>query len=58
MDIPALSMAMSQESVLTKVGYAVLGNTLDLIETQGSSMAKMMELSVTPEIGSSIDISI
>lgn len=58
MDIPALSMAMSQESVLSMVGYAVLNNTLEFIETQGSNMTKMMELSVAPEIGGTIDISI
>ena len=63
MDIPALSMALSQIETLGDVGTAVLSNSLDAAREQGSAMAEMidsaaMELSVNPAVGANIDISI
>lgn len=58
MDIPALSMAMSQANVMTQVNVAVLANSLSSMETMGDNMAKMMEQSVTPNLGSNIDVSL
>lgn len=63
MDIPALSMALSQIETLGDVGTAVLSNSLDMVREQGNAMAEMidsaaMELSVNPGVGANIDISI
>ncbi|MCR4923116.1 MAG: YjfB family protein [Lachnospiraceae bacterium] len=56
MDIPALSMAMSQANVLNQVGTAVLSQSLDTFEGEAADMVKMLEQSVTPELGGNIDI--
>lgn len=58
MDIASLSTAMSLSKLQSDVGVAVLGKQLDTVEVMGDSMLKMMEQSVTPHLGSSIDISI
>ena len=36
MDIAALSMGMAQSRLMSSVGYAVLGNVLDSMESTGS----------------------
>lgn len=61
MDIPALSMALSQTQTLNAVGTAVLGKALDTAQVQGDMMTELidsaaMELSVNPHIGANIDI--
>ncbi len=61
MDIPALSMALSQTKTLGDVGTALLGKSLDLAREQGAEVAEMidtagMELSVNPYVGSNIDL--
>lgn len=61
MDIPALSMALSQSKTLGDVGTAVLGKALDTAKEQGAVMTEMidtaaMELSVNPHIGSNFDM--
>lgn len=58
MDIASLSTAMSLSKLQSDVGVAVLGKQLDTVEVMGDSMLKMMEQSVTPHLGSSIDISV
>lgn len=58
MDIPALATAMSQSQVMTAVNVAVLAKSLSSIETMGDSMVKMMEQSVTPNLGGNIDITV
>ncbi|MBQ4531109.1 MAG: YjfB family protein [Lachnospiraceae bacterium] len=58
MDITEVSMAMSQTDVMVAASTAVLGMSLDMLETSGESMVKMMELSVNPNLGSNIDVSI
>jgi len=62
MDIPALSMALAQNKVLTDVGVAMLSKNLDLMEDVGSSLIEgidaVSELSVNPDIGGNIDIRI
>ncbi|RDU22689.1 YjfB family protein [Anaerosacchariphilus polymeriproducens] len=57
MDISLLS-SLGQINVQNDVGVAMLSKSLDLIETMGDGMQKIMEQSVTPHIGSNIDISI
>ena len=60
MDIPGLSMALSQVEALNSVGTAILAKSLDTMETTGAQMIDMMkssmELSVNPAVGSNIDI--
>lgn len=58
MDIPALSMSLSQIDVSNKVGVAMLGKSLDTMEQMGEGMTKMMEASVTPHLGQNIDLSV
>ena len=58
MDIPALSMAMSQANVLNQVGTSLLAKELHVAEDSGDDMVKMMEQSVTPELGGNIDVSV
>ena len=57
-DIPAISMAMAQTDVLGKVGTSVLSKTLDVATEDTAAITKMMELSVNPEIGANLDISV
>ena len=59
MDIPALSMAMSQSRLMNEVNVAVLSQSLDMYQTAGDMITKqMMEASVNPELGGNIDISV
>ncbi|MCR5670026.1 MAG: YjfB family protein [Butyrivibrio sp.] len=62
MDIPALSMALSQSRLLNDFGVAMLSKSLDNMESTGealvASMDASMELSVNPEIGGNIDLRI
>lgn len=61
MDIPGLSMALSQTKVQGDFSVMMLGKAMDLNETLGAGMVEMldsaaMENSVTPYIGGNIDI--
>ena len=56
MDIPALSQALSQTQIITQVQTAVLAETMDVAETEADALAKMMELSVNPSLGSKLDV--
>lgn len=58
MDIPALSMAMAQTQLQTDIGTAVLSKSLDMSENVGDGIAKILEQSVTPYLGGSIDIAV
>ena len=62
MDIPALSMAMSQNRVMNDFGIAMLSKSLDTMEANGQAMIatmdSMAELSVNPDIGSNFDMRI
>lgn len=58
MDIPALAMASSQAQIMTQVNVAVLANNLSTMETIGDNMVKIMEQSVTPNLGANIDITV
>ncbi len=58
MDIAAVSMAMSQQNLMTNVNVALLSQSLDTVETIGTDMVKMMEQSVQPNLGQNIDITI
>lgn len=61
MDISSLSMAMATSKIQTDVSVALLGKSLDMTETAGASLEKMidssaMEQSVEPNLGQSIDL--
>ena len=56
MDIAALSTQMHMAQLSQDVGTAMLGKSQDMAEDLGSGMVKMMEASVTPELGQNIDL--
>jgi len=64
MDIAALSMALSQASVRQEASVSLMKKTMDHAETNGNGMIKMlndssvkiMEQSVQPHMGGSIDL--
>lgn len=61
MDIPGLSMAMSQMNLMQQVGVSVLSNQLDYAEKTGNTISQMidsagMERSVNPSVGSNFDM--
>ncbi len=58
MDIPAMATSMTQTQIMTDVNVAVLAKSLSSIETLGNSMIKMMEQSVSPNLGGNIDITV
>jgi hypothetical protein len=62
MDIAALSMSIAQSNLMNNVSVAMLSKSLDSMNDFGDDLTNMldhsMELSVTPYIGSNIDISI
>ncbi len=62
MDIPALSMALSQNKILNDVGVAMLSKNLDNMQESGEALAASIgaipETSVNPDIGGNIDIRI
>ena len=65
MDIPSLSIALSQSKLYQEVGVSVMEMAMDSIKMQGTDLTKMMEAttkimqqSVNPNIGGNIDISV
>ncbi len=60
MDIPALSMALSQNRLLNDVGVAVLSKSLDTMESAGEALVSTIdaaaELSVNPNVGANFDM--
>ena len=60
MDIPALSMALSQNKILNDVGVALLSKSLDNMQEQGAALVESIdsipETSVNPDIGANFDI--
>ncbi|MBP3610495.1 MAG: YjfB family protein [Lachnospiraceae bacterium] len=58
MDIPSLSVAMSQANVIDQYSVAMLSKTLDTVEESGAMMIQMMEQSVNPHLGQNIDITV
>lgn len=58
MDIGSVSTAMSATQVMNEVAFAVMGKSLETVESLGDGMIKMMEASVTPYLGQNIDYSV
>lgn len=53
-----LSAFAAHEQLPIDVGTAVLDMNLEQLDTMSDGMKKMMEMSVTPHIGSNVDISV
>lgn len=58
MSIAALSTQMATQQISLDVGTAMLSKSLDMSATVTDSLTKMMEQSVTPYLGGSIDITV
>ncbi|MBE5966687.1 MAG: putative motility protein [Lachnospiraceae bacterium] len=58
MDITELSTAVNQPVNSITVGVAVLSKSLDTIDQLGQGLIKMMEQSVQPGLGQTIDVRI
>ncbi len=58
MIIGGLDTSISTSNINNDIQVAMLRKSLDTIETSGAELTKMMEASVTPELGQNIDISI
>ena len=56
MDISRLTMTTNPMNLMNTVNLSVLSMNLDTIEVTGAAMIKMMEQSVHPELGQTIDI--
>ncbi|MCR4758042.1 MAG: YjfB family protein [Butyrivibrio sp.] len=60
MNIPAVSMALSQNRIMNDFGVAMLAKQLDTMESAGEALVSVMdsaaELSVNPNVGANIDI--
>lgn len=57
-DIAKLSTAMAQSEVMAKFSTELLATQLDTMQEATATMTQMMELSVNPSIGTTIDISL
>ncbi|APO46378.1 YjfB family protein [Paenibacillus sp. ClWae2A] len=60
MDIAALSMAMSQASVVQSASLQVMSITKDMAQQQGQQMAEMLKSMPAPHpnLGGSLDLSV
>lgn len=58
MDIASLSTALSMTKLNDDIGVLMLSKQLDMAETMGESMVKILEQSATPHLGGNIDISL
>ncbi|ANX13690.1 putative motility protein [Fictibacillus arsenicus] len=56
MDIAALSIAMNQSQVQQQASISVMKMAINTAEQNGAELTKMLEQSVQPHLGSSIDL--
>lgn len=56
MDIAALSMSLSQMNVRQEASVLVTKKVMDQAETNSANVVKMLEQSVQPHIGGSLDL--
>lgn len=56
MNINGISISASQADASTTVEVAMLSKSLDTLETNGEGFVKLMEQSVTPNLGSNVDV--
>lgn len=50
------NISLSDTHTMNAIDTSILKKSLDLIETNGDMLTKMMEQSVNPNIGANIDI--
>lgn len=58
MEISQLSSAMSMAELQGDIGYLVMAKALDQFQESGAGMQKILESSVTPNLGQNIDYQI
>lgn len=56
MDIAAISMGLSQIKLAQEASVSVMKMAMDTAKSQSSDLTKLMEQSVNPSLGQSIDI--
>lgn len=56
MDIAALSAVMMNSQVRQQASIQVAAKVMDTAKVQGAELVRMMEQSVTPHVGRSVDI--
>ena len=56
MDIAALSMALNQMNVRQEATVSVMKKSMDQAESNGDSVVKMLEQSVLPHLGGSVNL--
>lgn len=56
MNIASLSTDLAMSKTMTAVGTAVMKQNMDVNEAMGAEMVKMMEKSVTPNLGNNVDV--
>lgn len=58
MDIAALSMGLSQMRIAQEASMSVMKMAMETAELETEDLTKMMEQSVVPHLGGSIDLSL
>ena len=56
MNIASMSTSMAQAQVMTQISTEIMSMSLSTVEQQGDSIVNMLESSVTPNLGTNIDI--
>ena len=56
MNIASLSTDLAMSKTMTAVGTAVMKQNMDVNEAMGAEMVKMMEKSVTSNLGNNVDV--
>lgn len=56
MSVASMSMVQAQGNVMQKVNLALMDNALEQMQVNSDALTKMMETSVNPNLGQSIDI--
>lgn len=52
----SMNISLSDTQTMNAVDTSILKKSLDMMETNGDMLTKMMEQSVNPNIGANIDI--
>ncbi len=58
MNISGLSVVYSAANVKDDIGILMLGKSLDMVDTMGAGMQKVLESAVNPNVGQNFDMSV